>query len=275
MPPETPRRPWRIALHNVVFESDTWAGKAFDRGLLLAVLVSVAVVILDSVAALHARFGGAFWALEWLFTILFTLEYVARLLAVRHPLRYAVSFFGIIDLLAFLPTYLSLIVPGAQFFLAVRTLRMLRMFQVLQMSAYTRQGEFLRLALIAGWPKIAVFLTTLACATVILGAAMFLIEGEAHGFTSIPMGIYWATVTMTTVGFGDIVPRTVAGQALATCVSILGYAIIAVPTGILSMELSEAARQPTAGGIACPSCGRQGHDVDAAFCKICGHALEA
>jgi voltage-gated potassium channel len=273
MPPHTqqyPARHWRQQLHEVIFESETRAGKAFDLLLLATITLSVAVVILDSVASMRVTYGGLLVGLEWTFTILFTLEYLLRLLSVRRPLRYAASFFGLVDLLAILPTYLSLLVPGVQYFLVIRLVRLLRVFRILKLTEYLHESSLLWRALVASRRKISVFLLAVIILVIIIGASMYVVEGEASGFSNIPISMYWAIVTLTTVGYGDIAPATALGQALASIVMLLGYAIIAIPTGIVTMELA----RPTAiSNQACPVCGRQGHDQDAAFCKHCGGAL--
>jgi voltage-gated potassium channel len=262
---------WRARLHEVIFESDTRAGRAFDIALLLAVLVSVLAVLLESVADIRARHGPLLRAIEWILTLAFTIEYVLRLLAVDRPLRYAVSFFGIVDLLAIAPTYLAVVVPQTQSFMVVRAIRLLRVFRVFKLAQLLSEAQVLVTALRASRRKITVFVGGLVTVVVIVGALMYVIEGEAHGFTSIPISMYWAVVTMTTVGYGDIAPRTPLGQFLASLLMILGYGVIAVPTGIVSVELAQASR-----GVsrqACPACGAEGHDVDAAHCKYCGAAL--
>jgi len=265
--------PRRAELHRVIFEAETPAGKAFDVTLIAAILLSILVVLLDSVEAWHARLGRALWAAEWAFTLLFTVEYVLRLLAVRHPWRYARSFLGVVDLLAVLPTYLSVLFPGAESLLVIRGLRLLRVFRVFKLGHFLREANVLLVALRSSAPKIIVFLGTVLTLVTIIGAAMYLIEGEENGFTSIPRGIYWAIVTLTTVGYGDIAPRTVPGQVLASAVMIMGYSILAVPTGIVSVELAEAQRSRVT-TRACPDCGGEGHASDARFCKHCGAALE-
>jgi voltage-gated potassium channel len=265
-----PEQHWRQRLHTVIFESETRAGKAFDLLLLATISLSVVVVILDSVAHMRARYGGLLVGLEWTFTILFTLEYILRLISVRRPLRYAASFFGLVDLLAILPTYLSLLIPGVQYFLVIRMVRLLRVFRILKLTEYLHESSLLWRALVASRRKISVFLLAVMILVIIIGASMYVVEGEASGFSNIPISMYWAIVTLTTVGYGDIAPATALGQALASIVMLLGYAIIAIPTGIVTMELA----RPTAiSNQACPVCGRQGHDQDAAFCKHCGGAL--
>ncbi|HYF63449.1 MAG TPA: ion transporter [Herpetosiphonaceae bacterium] len=253
-----------------MFESETRAGKTFDLLLLGAITLSVIVVILESVAGIRAAYGGLLVSLEWVFTALFTLEYVLRLLSVRRPLRYAASFFGVVDLLAIAPTYASLLLPGAQYFLVIRMVRLLRVFRILKLTEYLHESSLLWRALVASRRKISVFLLAVVILVIIIGASMYVVEGEASGFSNIPVSMYWAIVTLTTVGYGDIAPATTLGQALASIVMLLGYAIIAIPTGIVTLELS---RPAAISNQACPVCGRQGHDLDAAFCKHCGGAL--
>lgn len=264
---------WRRRLHTIIFESDTRAGKAFDLLLLISIVLSVLVVMLDSVSWIHAQYGRQLAAIEWGFTILFTIEYGLRLLSLQRPLAYTGTFFGIVDLLAIIPTYLSLFIPGTQYLLVIRVLRMLRIFRVLKLVEYLHEGRTLGRALIAARRKISVFLLTVVTAVIIVGAVMYVVEGEASGFSDIPTSIYWAVVTLTTVGYGDIAPQTPLGKGLAVVVMLLGYGIIAVPTGIVSLELSRASA-PGMNPQACPGCGAEGHDGDAAFCKRCGSALE-
>ena len=263
---------WRERLHEIIFEADTPAGKSFDIGLILCIIMSVAIVILDSVSSIRAAWGHVFTQLEWVFTILFTFEYALRLLTVKKPIRYAISFFGIIDLLAILPTYLSLVVPGIQSLTVIRILRVLRIFRVLKLAVYLGDAEVLSRALRASRRKITVFLFTVFIFTVILGSSMYVLEGGPNGFTSIPQSIYWAIVTLTTVGYGDIVPHTNLGQIVASLVMILGYAIIAVPTGIVTVELTNS-MGASVSSQACPSCGVDGHGLDAKYCSQCGDAL--
>ena len=274
---EPPPHGWRAQAHEVIFESDTPAGKAFDVGLIAAIIASTAAVMLESVASIRGEHGPALMGVEWFFTVIFTVEYVFRLSCVGRPARYARSFFGIVDLLAILPTYLSLLLPGAQYLLVIRTLRILRVFRVLKLVNYLQEMETLRQAMRASIRKILVFVLAVLILVSILGSLMYLIEGPEHGFTSIPRGVYWAIVTLTTVGYGDISPETSAGQTLAAFIMILGYGIIAVPTGIVTAELTQAARRdPGFGkvsGQACRECSAEGHDTDALHCKFCGAAL--
>jgi voltage-gated potassium channel len=263
---------WRQHLHQVVFEADTPAGRAFDLTLLVAILASVLAVLLESVASIRQSYGAVLRTAEWVFTALFTVEYALRLIAVRRPGRYARSFFGVVDLIALLPTYLSLFFPGAHVLLVFRALRLLRVFRIFKLAHFLNEAEALNLALRASRRKITVFLGTVVILVLIIGSLMYLVEGEEHGFTSIPQSMYWAVVTLTTVGYGDLAPATTLGKILASVVMILGYGIIAVPTGIVTVELSRN-RGTTVSGQACPHCGAEGHDADARFCKYCGARL--
>ena len=266
---------WRERIRVIIFEADTPAGKAFDVSLLVAILASVLAVMLDSVASIRAEYGHALDVTEWVFTILFTCEYVVRLICVPVPWHYARSFFGLVDLLAILPTYLSLLIPGAEHLLVIRGLRLLRIFRVFKLGRFLGEAAILRNALAGSRHKITVVLGTIAILVTILGTAMYLIEGEENGFTSIPTSVYWAVVTLTTVGYGDIAPHTPGGKALATVVMILGYSIIAVPTGIVTAEIVEAAvAARKVSTRCCPQCMAEGHDSDADFCKACGAPLE-
>jgi voltage-gated potassium channel len=263
---------WRERLHEIIFEAETPEGKAFDVALLVCILASVVTVLLESVGSIRAQHGPLLRALEWGFTVAFTVEYVLRLVCVGRPLRYATSFFGIVDLLAIVPTYLSVFVAGAQSLIVIRALRLLRIFRVLKLAHFVGEARMLRAALHASLRKITVFLGAVVTIVLIVGSLMYLLEGEASGFTSIPQGMYWAIVTLTTVGYGDIAPQTFVGKLLASVVMILGYGIIAVPTGIVTVELAQARRMPIT-TEACPDCGAGGHDNDADFCKFCGGRL--
>lgn len=263
---------WRDHLHEVIFEADTPAGKAFDLALLVCILFSVAAVVLESVAFIREDFGPSLRTLEWLFTILFTIEYALRLISIRRPLAYAFSFFGIVDLLAIVPTYLSLAITGTQSLLVIRALRLLRIFRVLKLAHFVGEAQHLTEALWASMRKITIFLGVVLSLVLVLGALMYLIEGEENGFTSIPQSMYWAIVTLTTVGYGDIAPQTILGKLLASTVMILGYGILAVPTGIVTVELANV-RGRTLTTRACRSCAAEGHDSDARFCKYCGFKL--
>ncbi len=261
---------WRQRLHEIIFEADTATGKLFDLALILSIIVSVTVVMLDSVAVLHSTYGGLFLRLEWGFTLLFTIEYILRLSCIGRPLKYARSFYGIVDLLSILPTYLSLFFTGGQYLLVIRILRLLRVFRVFKLVQFVGESNYLAQALRASWRKITVFLLSVLLAMVIFGAVMYIVEGPANGFTSIPRSIYWAIVTMTTVGYGDISPQTNLGQAIASLVMICGYGIIAIPTGIVTSELTFKRQLSTQ---ACPECGAEGHDQNAKFCKSCAAEL--
>jgi voltage-gated potassium channel len=255
----------------VIFESDTPAGRLFDEVLLVAILMSVVAVILESVPDMRARWGSSLRTAEWAFTLLFSLEYILRLVSARQPRRYALSFFGIVDLLAVLPSYVGLFVPQTQALIIIRAIRLLRVFRILKLVRYLGEAEVLLTALYASRRKITVFFGGVLTLVLIVGTLMYLIEGEEGGFTSIPTAMYWAVVTITTVGYGDIVPKTLAGKALAAIAMLLGYSIIAVPTGIVSVELAQAGRQAAA-GMPCAACGNADHDADAAYCKRCGTA---
>jgi voltage-gated potassium channel len=267
-----PRRGWQNQLHTVVFEADTLAGRAFDVALIFCILASVAAVMLESVPSVRARHRPTLDALEWGFTALFTAEYVSRLLAVRRPLGYATSFYGVIDLLAVLPSYLSLFIPGAESLIAVRVLRLLRVFRIFKMTQHVGESHALLAALRASRRKVSVFLLAVLTIAVVTGTLMYVIEGEDNGYTSIPRSVYWAIVTITTVGYGDIAPKTPLGQLLSSALMITGYAIIAIPTGIFTAEMAAVSRKDLT-RQACPACSAEGHDPDARFCKYCGAAL--
>ncbi len=264
--------PWRERLYIIIFFTNTPAGKRFDTLLLLVIMASLLVVMLDSVAAVNLRYGELFTALEWGFTTLFALEYALRIYCHPEPRKYVFSFYGAVDLLSVLPAFAALLLPEAQFLLVIRVVRMLRIFRVLKLTPYLSQANFLLVALRGSKQKIVVFLFTVTTLVIIYGALMYVIEGPENGFTSIPMSIYWAVVTLTTVGFGDMVPHTALGKALATMIMITGYSIIAVPTGIFTAELANAMRQDTL-LHPCPSCGKDHHEPNAAFCSRCGSQL--
>jgi len=269
-PPQRSR--WRTILHEVIFEADTPVGKGFDVLLIVSILASVVAVMLDSIGAVRLHHGQLLLVIEWVFTLLFTIEYILRLLCVGRPRKYAVSFYGVVDLLAITPTYLSLILPGSKYLLVIRLLRILRIFRILKLVAYLGEARLLMQALRASGRKITVFLLTVLPLVVIFGSLMYVIESAESGFTSIPRSIYWAIVTLTTVGYGDISPQTALGQTLASLVMILGYSIIAVPTGIVTVEMSQTFSRKVS-TQACPECSAEGHDTDARHCKFCGEAL--
>jgi len=284
-PPESASSARRRA-YRIIFGHDTPAGRTFDVVLIAAILGSVAAIMLESVATIRAQVGDELRILEWIFTIAFTIEYGLRLWCVSRPTRYARSFFGVVDLLAILPTWMSLLIPGGQVLTVVRILRVLRVFRILKLAHYVGSASLLGRALWSARYKVTVFVFTVMTITVIVGSLMYLIEGPDSGFTSIPAGVYWAVVTLTTVGFGDITPQSPVGQFLATIVMVMGYGIIAVPTGIVTVELAEQARAESGGRarsaagdvgrprrLSCAGCGRAGHDADARHCKWCGGAL--
>jgi len=260
-------------LHVIILEADTPMGKAFDIMLLLAILASVLVVMLDSVASISTKFASLFFYLEWMFTIFFTIEYFLRIYITKNPIKnYVLSFYGIIDFLAILPTYLSLILVGSHFMMVIRIFRLIRVFRILKLGRYVGATQVLRDSFMNSRHKIAVFLEVIFTIVVLMGSIMYIIEGPENGFTSIPRGIYWAIVTLTTVGYGDIAPTTVAGQFIASAIMIMGYAIIAVPTGIVSSELSKSPKVKLNTQI-CENCNFDEHDDDAKFCKKCGSSL--
>ncbi|PKM22138.1 MAG: ion transporter [Gammaproteobacteria bacterium HGW-Gammaproteobacteria-14] len=262
----------RLKLRHIIFGTDTPAGQRFDQLLLIAILISVAAVMLDSVASINRDYGAILRIVEWSFTILFTIEYGVRLWVSAGPARYARSFFGMVDLLAILPTYLSLFIPGAHYLLTMRALRILRLFRVMKLIPLMKEANFLMSALVRARRKIGIFLFSVMIVMLIFGSIMYVIEGPEHGFTSIPQSIYWAIVTITTVGYGDITPVTVLGQAIASLAMLTGYAIIAVPTGILTAEISQAMVRRRF-ERECRHCHLHEHDEDAGFCRRCGHEL--
>ena len=267
---------WRQRLYVVIFQSDTLAGRRFDSALLVFILASLLVAFLDSVERIHQQFGTLLSAIEWFISGLFLIEYALRLYCSPKPLRYALSFYGLIDLLAVLPGFIALFYPDAQYLLVVRVVRLLRVFRILKLRQYLRQADFLLTALRGSRQKITVFFVSVMSLVTVFGSLMYVVEGPQHGFTSIPRGIYWAIVTLTTVGFGDITPKTPLGQAIASLVMLTGYSIIAVPTGIFSAELHNAMREergPDKLERACPSCAKGVHEAQAAFCSRCGNPL--
>ncbi|RDI96957.1 ion transporter [Dyella solisilvae] len=263
---------WRARWFHIIFGHDDAPGRLFDLVLIVAILSSILVAVLDTVEDLHARLGHVFTLLEWVFTIAFTLEYVARLLVVAKPRRYALSFFGIVDLIAVLPTYLTLLVSGGQHLMVIRALRILRIFRVLKMTRYVGEADLMWATFLRAKPKIFVFFSTILTLVLIFGALMYLIEGPEDGYTSIPRSMYWAVVTMTTVGFGDITPHTTLGQMVTSVIMLLGYSIIAVPTGIFAAELASGIRQARQ-APACGHCQLGGHQPDARYCRGCGASL--
>ncbi|UYQ95494.1 ion transporter [Chitinophaga horti] len=266
-------RNWRARLHEVIYESHSPAGKAFDITLLAFIITSIVVVMLDSVASLHARYGQVFFILEWFFTITFTAEYILRLVCIRRPAKYIFSVLGLIDLLAIIPTYLSFIIVGSQSLIVFRALRLLRVFRIFRLVHFLSEMRFLHVAIINSIRKVSIFILFVLSTVVILGSIIYLVEGPENGFTSIPQSVYWAIVTITTVGYGDIAPGTPLGKLIASFIMLLGYGIIAVPTGIVTTEMALAAKDQHQNHQACPNCGREGHDLNAKFCKHCGAKL--
>jgi voltage-gated potassium channel len=260
-------------LYETIFEADTKAGRMFNILLLVSILASVTIIILESVESISNRFGQILRPLEWFFTAVFTIEYFARIWTVSKKKKYLFSFFGIIDLLSILPNYLALILSGAQSLMVIRSFRLLRIFRIFKLSRYVGEGQNLARALKASQHKITVFLVVILTSVIITGTIMFLVEGPQHGFTSIPVSIYWAIVTMTTVGYGDIAPQTGLGQALASVIMIMGYGIIAVPTGIVSAEMIQLKKDERLTTQVCPHCLKEGHDYDAVYCKFCAGKL--
>jgi len=263
---------WRRSCFRIIFGYDTRAGRAFDVLLIVAILASVAIALLDSIEDLNQRYGALFFAIEWGFTLLFTAEYLLRLLIVKHTLRYARSFYGIIDLLALLPTYVALLLPGAQALVVLRVLRILRIFEILHLQRYMRESGLLLDTLQRSWRRIVIFLLAILAIVIIFGAVMFLVEGREHGFTSIPTAMYWAVVTVGTVGFGDIAPATPLGRLIASMLILIGYGIIVVPAGIYSAELFSSLRAHRDARV-CDGCGHAGHEDDARHCCRCGARL--
>ena len=261
---------WKKKLYNVIFESDTRAGRTYDIVLLICILVSVLVVMLESVSSLQQELHSLLIGAEWFFTILFTIEYIVRLWVVPQRKQFARSFLGIVDLLSIVPTYINFILPGTQSLMVIRSIRLLRVFRIFKLSRYLGEGYNLILALKASSYKIIVFLFTVVTSVIITGTLMYIIEGPENGFDSIPKSIYWSVVTMTTVGYGDLTPQTPLGQTLATIIMILGYGILAVPTGIVTAEMIEQRQSAKTKSIICPHCQSKDHDTDAMYCKYCG-----
>ena len=265
---------WRARWFHIIFGHDDTAGRRFDVLLIVAILASIAVAVFDSVAQIHLRYSTLFYGLEWFFTLAFTLEYAMRIVVVDRPWRYMRSFFGIVDVLAVLPTWLSLFAAGSQYLLVVRALRILRIFRILKLTRYVGEADLLWLTLIRARRKVLIFFSTILTLVLIFGALMYLIEGPEDGFTSIPTSMYWAIVTMTTVGFGDITPKTTLGKLLTSLIILIGYSIIAVPTGIFTAELAAGMRARRK-YVPCTHCGQADHEGDARHCRICGTTLPA
>lgn len=266
------RAEWRSTLFKVIYRADTPTGKWFDIVLILSIIFSVTTVMLGTVNWISAQYSQHLYFIEWFFTVLFTIEYILRIICIQKPLKYIFSFYGIVDLLSIAPSYLSFLISGTHYFLVVRILRLLRIFRILKLAQYVSQINILMRAVLGSRQKITVFLFFVSTVVVIFGSIMYLVEGPENGFTSIPRSIYWAIVTMTTVGYGDISPKTDLGQGLAAIVMILGYSIIAVPTGIFTAELSRAIQRYESDRI-CRPCGKKGHDSIAVYCNVCGNKL--
>ncbi len=266
--------PWRVKLHEIVYEADTRVGKIFDLILLVLILLSVIFVMLESVRWIDAKYHQLLYIGEWIITIFFTLEYIARVVSVRKPTHYIFSFYGIIDFLSTIPLYLSFLFVGSNYLLIVRALRLLRVFRILKLTKYVGESNKLSKALLHSRAKILIFLFVVVIISIIAGTLMYLIEGEESGFTSIPRSVYWAIVTLTTVGYGDISPATPLGQLIASVIMIMGYGIIAVPTGIVSAEYAK--NDPSEIHVntqSCQNCGADKHRDDSEFCHICGDDL--
>ncbi len=265
---------WKERLRTIIFEADTPTGKFFDVALLLCIVLSILAVMLESVAELQQLYSTYFLVAEWIFTIFFTIEYILRLICVYRPIRYATSFFGVVDLLSILPTYFSLLFPLSRSLMAVRALRLIRVFRIFKLGGFLKEGSMIIDALKKSHTKITVFLTFITLMVIVLGSVMYLVEGTADsGFTSIPRSVYWAIVTLTTVGYGDIAPVTALGQFIAAIIMIMGYGVLAVPTGIVSAEMVKQVKQDQLSTRVCKACMMEGHDADASFCKYCGEEL--
>lgn len=277
--PNTTKRNWKVKLHEIIYEADTPAGKLFDLVLLIAILASILLVMLESVKSIDAKFHNALNIAEWIITILFSIEYLARIITVKNPLKYITSFYGVIDLLSTIPKYLSLIFAGTHALVALRALRLLRIFRILKLGRYLGASNNLVNALKASRAKIFVFLFAVLILATIFGSIMYMIEGEENGFTNIPKSVYWCIVTLTTVGFGDITPQTPLGQFIASLIMVMGYGIIAVPTGIVSAEYTQHNKPKTneeethLNTQSCPNCSAEKHKDNAGFCYQCGHPL--
>ena len=262
----------RHRMHEIIFEADTPAGKFFDVALLWAILLSLITVMLESVGSINQKYGGALYAIERAFTVVFTIEYIARVISINRPLKYIFSFMGLIDLMAILPSYFDIFFSGSHYLVTIRTLRLLRVFRIFKLARYIGEANVLMSALKASRPKITVFVMAVLSIVTVMGTLMYQIEGAENGFTSIPKSIYWAIVTLTTVGYGDIAPQTVLGQFVASTLMVTGYAIIAIPTGIVTAELTAKVNKKIT-TQSCPECSLEGHDPDADYCKYCGALL--
>lgn len=269
------KKDWKERLHEIIYEADTKEGKLFDIILLIAIIASVVLVMLESIQSIDSKYHDLLNIGEWIITILFTIEYILRIISIKKPLGYIFSFYGIIDLLSTIPKYLSFIIVGSQNLIALRALRLLRVFRILKLTRYIGASNRLIIALNASRTKIAVFLFFIVILCTILGTIMYIVEGQENGFTNIPKSIYWAIVTLTTVGFGDITPQTPLGQLIASVIMILGYAIIAIPTGIVSSEMTKSNQELQENTQVCPNCSKDYHKEKAKFCFHCGSLLNS
>lgn len=265
---------WKERLFTIIFEAETRAGKNFDIFLLILIFTSVILVMIESVPTMMKEYSRHLYIAEWVITILFTIEFILRLIVVKKPWKYMTSFYGVVDLLSILPTYISVFFPQSQFLIVIRALRLMRVFRIFKLTRFVRESMTIVMALKASARRILVFLSFVVLLSIILGALIYVVESpQNEKFSSIPQSVYWSIVTITTVGYGDISPVTPVGKLIASLIMLLGYAIIAVPTGIVTVELSKSARTEAAEAQACPSCGHSGHDPDAKYCKFCGYAL--
>ncbi|ULQ51914.1 ion transporter [Flavihumibacter fluvii] len=270
----TPKKSWKEELFTIIFEANTPAGRNFDMALFVLIVLSLAIVMLQSIASINARFGPEMLTIEWVITILFTLEYILRIISLKEPLKYITSFYGLVDLLSILPSYFSLLFPPSHFLLAIRALRLIRIFRILKLGQFVREGNTIVMAMKASTKRITIFLAFVLLLSIMLGALVYVVEsGVNEDFSSIPQSIYWAIVTITTVGYGDVSPITPLGKIIASGIMLLGYAIIAVPTGIVTVELSKRSDKDAMNTKSCPGCAAEIHDIDARFCKYCGHSL--
>jgi len=264
---------WREKIHEIIYEADTPEGKLFDVILLITIIASILLVMLESVESIDFKYHDYLNIGEWIITIFFSIEYILRIISIKKPLKYVFSFYGIIDLLSTIPMYLTFILVGSHSLVALRALRLLRVFRILKLARYTGASEKLTLAMRASKAKISVFLFFIVIVCIILGTVMYMVEGQENGFTNIPKSIYWAIVTLTTVGFGDIAPQTPLGQLIASVIMILGYAVIAIPTGIVSSELTKSTLNEDVNTQSCPNCLKEKHKDNAIYCYNCGSVL--
>jgi len=273
---KTNLKPWQLKLHEVIFEAETKAGKLFDTILLIVISLSLIVVMLESVEEINKNYGLLLYVLEWIFTGLFLIEYILRILCIGRPIRYILSFYGIIDILSIIPAFLGIFIKGTNSLIVIRTIRLMRIFRIFKLGKHLEESSILYIALLRSRHKIFIFLLTMLFLVIILGTMMYIIEPHENGFTSIPRSIYWAIVTITTVGYGDIYPQTAFGQFLASAVMIIGYAIIAIPTGIITSEISSAKKsnESDKNTISCENCGSEGHKSSAKYCYKCGHSMD-